>query len=235
MRFAAVLVAATLLAGCGHVVGGTAEPAAVAVTVLPTESELTDAVGNGLSTFDFRPFAGGLEIMPDGFRDDAEATPFRCIGVTETMLRTTYEGADVIEAARQSYFTLAPGAQVSGADAAVVRFGSDAAAADRFREFTERWGRCEGLTVVKHLRGVTDTDVDAAISEVSADYPLLTATVDTRQGANAPEHLYLRAVAVRDATIVEVSLAVARADRSGSDSAAARVARMMLDKVGAQS
>ena len=231
---APALVLLIVAAGCGHVVVGAAQPAATAVTVLPSEAEITDAVGNGLSTFDFRPFVGGSEIMPDGFHDDADATPFRCIGVTETMLRATYEGADVIEAARQSYFTLAPGARVSGADAAVVRFGSESEAVDRYRAFTERWRGCDGQTVVKHLRGTTDTDtdVDAAIDDVDADDPLLTATVVTRQGANAPEQIYLRAVALRDDTLVEVSLAVA--DRTGSDGAAARVARVMLDKVGAQ-
>jgi hypothetical protein len=230
-RLAALLLLA-LVAGCGHVVDGAAQPAAVAVTLLPTEAELTDAVGNGLSTFDFRPFVGGTEIMPDGFRDDADASPFRCIGVTETMLRATYEGADVTEAARQSYFTLAEGAGVSGADAAAVRFGSAAAARDRYERFTEQWRGCDGQAVVKHLRGSTGTDVNAAITDVVAGDDLLTATVTTRQGANVPEQHYLRAVAIRDATVVEVSLAVARVDRTGPDAAAARAARVMLAKVG---
>lgn len=237
MRSAAV-VAATLLpiliAGCGQVVDGAPRPAAAAVELLPTEAELTDAVGNGLSTFDFQPFVGGLEIMPDGFRDDSDATPFRCIGVTETMLRATYEGADVVEAARQSYFTLAEGADVTGADAAAVRFGSATAAQDRFAAFTEQWRDCDGQAVVKHLRGASDTDVDAAIGDVVAEDGLLTATVVTRQGADSPQQHYLRAVAVREATIVEVSLAVAQVDPSGSDDRAERAAAVMLDKVGTE-
>lgn len=220
-----------LLTGCSPVVDGDAQPAAAALEVLPTEDELSGAVGNRLSTFDFEPFVGGPEIMPDGFRDDADATPFRCIGVTETMLRATYEGADVVEAARQSYFTLVEGAEVSGADAAAVRFGSDAAAQDRFRTFVEQWRGCDGQAVVKHLRGTNDTDVDAVISRVVVDTDLMTATVATRQGVNAPEQHYLRAVALRDATIVEVSLAVAHA--AGADDPAARAAEVMVNNVGA--
>lgn len=231
MRRAALLLLLTLLVGCGSVVDGTPTPAAGALDVLPTEDELTEAVGNRLSTFDFEPFVGGPEIMPDGYRDDADASPFRCIGVTETMLRATYADADVVEAARQSYFTLVEGAEVSGADAAAVRFGSDAAAQDRYRTFVEQWRACDGQTVVKHLRGGTDTD--AVIAEVVAEPDLLTATVTTKQGPNASAQRYLRAIALRDATIVEVSLAVARAGRPGVDDPAARAAELMATKVGA--
>jgi hypothetical protein len=232
LRLPAVLLAATLAVGCSHVVDGGARPAAAAVTILPTEAELSDAVGNTLSTFDFQPFVGGSEIMPDGFRDDADASPFRCIGVTETMLRATYRDADVIEAARQSYFTLAVGAPVSGADAAVVRFGSDAEAHDRYRVFAEQWRGCDGATVVKHLHGASGTDVDASIGGVTDDGPVLAATVVTRTRANAPASDYLRAVGVRDGVLVEVSLAVSRLDRTRSDDRAVRAATVMLDKVG---
>lgn len=232
MRWPVAVLLLTLLTGCGHVIGGAAQPATAAIGILPSEAQLSDAVRNGLSTFDFQPFIGGPEIMPDGFRTDDDATPFRCIGVTETMLRATYEGADVIEAARQSYFTLVAGARVSGADAAAVRFGSGAAARDRFRQFAGQWRGCDGQTVVKHLRGTNDTDVDAAIADVVADEDLLTATVVTRQGAGAPEQHYVRALGVRDDAIVEVSLAVAPGGGTGSNDAAAKVAHEMLDRVG---
>jgi hypothetical protein len=59
---------ATLPVGCGHVIDGAAAPAAKALHVLPTDDEITAAVGNRLSTFDFKPFVGGPEILPDGFR-----------------------------------------------------------------------------------------------------------------------------------------------------------------------
>lgn len=225
----ALVLAGVVLVGCSHVVVGGPRPASTAVTLLPAESQLSDAVGNPLNTFGFQPFVGGPEIMPDGFRDDADATPIRCIGVTETMARITYEGAEILEAARQSYFSLSAGIEVSGADAAVVRFGSSAAALDRFRTFVADWTACNGRSVVKHLRGTTGADVTAAIDHVVAGDGLLTATVTTRQGAG-PEVHYVRAVGVRDATVVEVALAVTHSGDQATARATA-VARVMLDKV----
>jgi hypothetical protein len=228
MRRLALVLVAFALAGCSDVVAGEPRAASTAVNLLPTEPQITAAVGNPLNTFGFRPFIGGPEIMPDGFRNDDDASPIRCIGVTETMARITYDGAEILEAARQSYFSLSPGVGVSGADAAVVRFGSESAARDRFETFVAEWTDCKGRSVVKRLRGTTGADVNAVIDGVIADGALLTATVTTRQG-DGPESHYVRAVGVRDATVVEVALAVARAGDQSTVQAAA-VARAMLDK-----
>ena len=229
MRRALVLAAATLVlaAGCGHAVDGDARAAATAVEVLPTEDEISGAVGNRLNTYDFRPFVGGAEIMPDGFRTDADATPIACVGVTDTMTKLTYETGDIVKAARQSYFSLAPGTTASGADAAVVRFATPTEASGRFSAFVAQWHACDGKTVVKHV-GANGADVVASISRVVDDGGLLTADVTTRQGAAARDVHYARALALRDATIVEVSLALTAKD----DGAAARVATLMIDKVG---
>jgi hypothetical protein len=232
-RLLLLLGAVTLVAGCAHGVTGVAQPAKSALTFLPTEDEMTAAAGNRLSSFGFQPFVGGLEIMPDGFRTDADAEPIRCVGVTDTMTRVTYEPADVLEAARQSYFTLAEGVGVSGADAAVIRFATAAAAARTYDSFVARWKACAGQTVVKHLRGVPGSDVEAMIGDVTATGSMVTAAVTTRQGTDGPVSHYERAVAVRGDTIVEVSLAVERVgnDRTAPADAAARAAQAMVDKV----
>jgi hypothetical protein len=94
-----------LLGCCANTVDG-ARSAATALKILPTDDRITDAVGNGLSTSGFQPFVGGPEILPDGFRTDAEASPIACIGVTDTTMRVVYEATPMVEAARQSYFTL---------------------------------------------------------------------------------------------------------------------------------
>ncbi len=44
-----------------------------------------------LSTFGFQPFVGGVEIMPDGYRTDADAAPIGCVAVTDTAPRVVYE------------------------------------------------------------------------------------------------------------------------------------------------
>jgi hypothetical protein len=223
----------TIVAGCAHGVNGLARPAQTAVTVLLSEDEMTLAVGNSLSSFGFQPFVGGLEIMPDGFRTDGDATPIGCIGVTDTMMRVTYEPDDVLEAARQSYFNWNQGAGVSGADAAVVRFANADDANRTFDRFVRQWQGCDGQAVLKHLRGVTNSEVDAAISDVAVSGSMLTATVRARQGSGAPASRYQRALAVRGDTIVEVSLAVTDAGggRAGSREGAVRAAQAMSNKV----
>lgn len=235
---ASALALVLLLAGCAHTLNGAAEPVTTALKVLPTESEITDAAGNTLSTFGFQPFIGGVEILPDGYRTEADASPIGCVAVTDTAPRIVYEPTPVAEAARQSYFNWDEGVATSGADAAVVQFSTADVAQKAFASFTQQWQKCEGATVVKHLRGAgsggADSTIDATVSDVVVDGPMLSATVRTRQRPNAPASLYERALGVRNATIVEVSLAITPAGekQSGPRDEAVRVAKVMLGKVG---
>jgi PknH-like extracellular domain len=220
-----------MLLGCSSQVDGTAKPAAKALKVLPTEDEMTAAVGNGLSTFDFHPFVGGPEILPDGFRTDAEASPIACIGVTDTTMRVVYEATPMIEAARQSYFTLNQRAAITGADAAVIRMAPAADAQKVFDDSVRRWRNCDEKIVDKRLGGAANAEVLADISDVAVAGPLLSATLHTRPSPDGPTSTYQRVLGVRSDTIVEVSLAVTSAAESGSAARAAAVARAMLDKV----
>ena len=94
----------------------------------------------------------------------------------------------------------------------MVRLANADDANRTFDRFAGQWRGCDGQTVVKHLRGVSNADVAAAVSDVAVSGPMLTATVSTRQGPAGPASHYQRALAVRGDTIVEVSLAVS--DRS---------------------
>jgi PknH-like protein len=226
---AAIAGAAALLVGCSQVVAGTASPAAKALRELPTDDQISQAVGNRLSNFGFQPFVGGPEILPDGFRTDAEASPIACVGVTDTTVRVVYEATPMVEAARQSYFTFDQRAAVTGADAAVIRMSSPAAAQRVFDDAVRQWRSCDGRTVDKHLRGATNADVFADISDVAAAGSTLSATLHTRPGPAGPTSLYRRALGVRADTIVEVSLAVTRDGEPGARAQA--VAAAMLDKV----
>jgi hypothetical protein len=218
-----------LLAGCAQTVPGVATPAASAVKVLPTEAEISSDLGNTLSTFGFQPFVGGVEILPDGYRSDAEASPIRCAAVTDTAPRIVYEPLPVVEVARQSYFNWDEGVDASGADAAVVRLASPAAAREAFESFARQWQQCSGTTVVKH---VGDAVVDAAVADVAVQDAVVSATVRTRQRPGGAESRYERALGVRDGTLVEVSLAVTPAGERQPDPRAwsVRIAETMLDK-----
>lgn len=219
-------------AGCARDVDGVGHPATTAVTMLPTVDEITSAVGNPLSTFGFQPFIGGVEILPDGYRTDADAAPIDCVAVTDTAMRVVYEPASVLEAARQSYFNWDEGVGVSGADAAVVRLARTADAEATFGDFAKRWQACDGKTVIKHLRGVNDSDLVAVISDVAVEGQILSATVRTREGPYSPTSTYQRALGTRGDAIVEASLGLTTSGlRKAESHAAADTVKVMLDKV----
>ncbi|KAA0094649.1 sensor domain-containing protein [Mycolicibacterium sp. P1-18] len=230
MRWPAGIVFVGLsLAGCGHTVPGAATPAESAVKILPTEDEMGSDVGTPLSTFGFQPFIGGVEILPDGYRSDADAAPIGCAAVTDTAPRIVYEPLPVVEAARQSYFNWDERVYASGADAAVVRLASPAAAREAFDSFTRQWQQCSGTTVVKHVGNAV---IDAAVADVTAGDAVVSATVRTRQRPGGAESLYERALGVRGGTLVEVSLAVtpAGARQAEPRAWAVRIAQTMLGK-----
>jgi hypothetical protein len=228
-RSTGVVFVVLLLAGCAQTVPGVATPAASAVKVLPTEDEIGSDVGSPLSTFGFQPFIGGVEILPDGYRSDAEASPISCAAVTDTAPRIVYEPLPVVEAARQSYFNWDERVYASGADAAVVRLASPAAAREAFESFARQWQQCSGTTVVKH---VGDAVIDAAATDVTVEDMVVSATVRTRQRPGGAESLYERALGVRGGTVVEVSLAVTPAGERQPDPRAwaVRIAQTMLGK-----
>jgi hypothetical protein len=228
----ALLGVVLVTAGCTEDVSGSAHPAAAAVHILPTEDEITSAVGNRLSTFDFQPFIGGVEILPDGYRTEAEASPIDCVAVTDTAMRVVYEPTAVMEAARQSYFNWDAGVGVSGADAAVVRLATTAAAEGTFGDFVKRWKQCDGKAVIKHLRGANDDDLVAVISDVAVDGQIVSATVNTRQGPYSPTSTYQRALGTRGDAMVEASLGLTSSGvRQTDPRSAAKTVKAMLDKV----
>jgi hypothetical protein len=232
MRWAAVALMALLSSvGCSQTVTGSAGPATRAVTILPTESEITSSVGNTLSTFGFRPFVGNVEILPDGYRTDADASPIACVAVTDTAPRVVYEAVPVIEAARQSYFNWDEGVDTSGADAAVMRFSTVAAARAAFDSFAREWRQCDDGTVVKRTGPQHTSEVEAKVSRVTETDTVLSATIRTRPRPEGSAALYERAIGVRADTIVEVSLAVKPEVERQSPSPAIRTVELMLDKV----
>ena len=187
-----------------------------------------------MSTFGFRPFIGNVEILPDGYRTEADATPIACIAVTDTAPRIVYEPAPVLEAARQSYFNWNAGVDISGADAAVVRLSKADAARATFESFVRGWQQCDGVSVVKRPWGQTKPVVDADVSEVREANMVLSATARTHGPTNVQAATYERAIGVRADTIVEVSLAVTpQGERQPTAPApAVRLVQVMLDKVG---
>jgi hypothetical protein len=227
------LVALLLPVGCANTVTGSAHPATKAVKILPTEDEITAAVGNPLSTFGFRPFIGNVEVLPDGYRTESDASPIACVAVTDTASRIVYEAAPVVEVARLSYFNWDSGVDTSGADAAVVRLSTADAARASFASFARKWQHCDSVSVAKRAGGRTKAAFGADVREVKEANTVLSATVRTHGGAGVQAAVYERALGVRADTIVEVSLAITpKGERQTLPTLATRVVQLMLDKVG---
>jgi hypothetical protein len=207
-RLIAITVAAVAVSACAHQVGGRAQLAYSVVSILPTEHEMSAVVKNRLSNYGFQPFVGGLEVLPNGFHDDTEATPIACVGVTDTLLRVVYEQAPVVEAARQSYFNPNAGVAVSGADVGIVRLTSAQTANRLFAAITRAWQNCSGTTVIKRIGIADNAELLATISNVAVAGPVLTAAVTTQDTRRRATSRYARALGVRSDCIVEASLAV---------------------------
>ena len=152
--------------------------------ILPTEDEISSDVGNTLSTFGFQPFIGGVEILPDGYRSDAEASPISCAAVTDTAPRIVYEPLPVVEAARQSYFNWDEGVDTSGPTRRWCGSPRRRPPAARSQSFSRQWQQCSGTTVVKH---VGDSVIDAAVTDVTVQDAVVSATVRTRQRPGGAE------------------------------------------------
>lgn len=230
MLIAAVSV--SVLAACTATVGGTAVRGAFALPVeqiLPTVVEVSDAVGSTLDPGGF-PVRGGIDVLPNGIRDDSTASPIDCLGAAMPFMRVVYEKGDVREAAWQDFSRFGAGQTVSSVDAGVIGFASDAEAQRMFAAFAARWRACEGTTVTTHAR---DADLYATITEVRVQGPILSATIltgDSRDGSRFPtEH----ALGVAEGRIVDVDVAVtgsSPADRLAAGRAV-KLAEAMLEKV----
>ncbi len=231
MLIAAVSV--PVLAACTTTIGGSAvrggAPALPVEQILPTVAEVSAAVGNTLDPGSF-PARGGIDVLPNGIRDDSVASPIDCLGAVMPFMRVVYEKGDVRTAAWQEFSRFGAGEAVSSADAGVVGFASDAEAQRVFVAFTARWRACEGTTVTTHTR---DADLYATITEVRVQGPILSATILTGDSRDASRFPTERALGVAEGRIVDVDVAVtgsSPADRVAAGRAV-KLAEVMLEKV----
>lgn len=228
-----------LLTGCTATVGGVAvrDARSVAarnlVTILPTDAEVSELVGNPLSDNGSRPVAGGIDALPNGIRDNDTANPIDCLGPVSPFMRIVYEKGDVRGAAWQEFSNYGGHQSVSSADTGVVEFGSEAEAQRMFGEFVNRWKACEGTIVTTYLHNADNAELYEKITDVRVDGPILSATVinsDNQQDARFPTE---RAIGVAADCIVDVDVAVTDGPESAQKPAgrAVGLAAAMLAKV----
>lgn len=240
-RTAAGVAALALLAsGCTTVVDGTVRPApglaptpvtGMAVRqVLLDDAELSKLVGQSFhSDPGLPPRFGGVDELSDAWDS---ATPGDCVGAAVGGQRTVYAAAGVQEIAHEFWDSSADDdSPLTGVSEAVIALGSTADADALFAKFSEQWGHCDGVTVVRE-----GEDASGEVAEVSTTDAVLTATVRTT--VNGAVGLRVsRAVAVRVNCVVDVDVfwfagAEDHADAPPpGDATAADLARAMLDKI----
>ncbi|MDD7814845.1 sensor domain-containing protein [Mycobacterium sp. CSUR Q5927] len=241
---AAGAAAVVLLAGgCTTVVSGTVRPApglaptpvtGMAVRqVLLDDAELLKLVGQPFrSDPSLPPRFGGVDELPDAW-DEAE--PEDCVGAAVGGQKSVYGAAGVQDVAHEFWdSTSAAGdSSLTGVGEAVIALASAADADALFEKFSQQWGQCDGVTVIRHGEG---SDASGEITDVSTGDTVLTATVRTTVDDEVGLRV-TRAVAARVNCIVDVDVFwfVDEDDHADApppgDTTAADMARAMLDKI----
>ena len=111
---------------------------------------------------------------------EADATPADCVSPAYRLQRVVYEEIRCNRwRASRGQADTSTGPPASGfCGVGAVR--PPRRRADDLRRVGRQWQQCSGKAVVKHLRGVNNTDVDAAVSDVTVAAPVVSATVTTK-------------------------------------------------------
>ena len=217
------------MSGCAPAVDGTAQrqvsPTAGLLEILPTEQDVSVAVGSPLDAADM-PKVGSISVLLNGIRTTDDASPLDCLGAATPLMRVVYESGGVQAAAFQDYARFGKGLTVSSAEAGVVRMDSDEAAARTFETFATRWKACDGTTVNMH-------GLELSVTKVRVNGPVLTAVILSSDG-HGDEFPTEHALGVARDCIVDVDVAITDPDptRRQPRTRAADIVRGMLAKIG---
>lgn len=222
VRTVAMVSVGLLVTGCVSTVDGAAartSPRYGSTTplgqIMPSDEEIRAAVGNELQQ-NPPPRTGGLELLPDGFHINQDASPVDCIGTTTPGLRVVYEKRPVRDVAVQDYWNYGLDVAASGATAVAVRLASAADAQRLFTSFVEQWHMCSGITVALSTLDSSKDRRFLAVGDVGVRGPILSATVmssDLQQSQQVPVE---RALSVESDVIVDVAVTVRPGNQIGS-------------------
>lgn len=244
-----LMVVATLVAGCGGVVDGTAKPAPNLkprpLTGATVQQVLLD--GATLSRMLNQPFVsrepavfGGPEKLYQVRRSMSQAG---CLGVTAMLQKSVYQSAQVQNVASESWWNNGQPAQVITVVQGVVALPSPAQAQALFAQFSQQWQQCNGMTTTEQTGPISTTNVinDVRVTDSSNTVVAATKTA-TAVLPNMPALRptpQARAIGVRSNCLVEVEV-VFFGDRRSSDpgsadinTSAVDVAHAMMDRIGA--
>ncbi len=222
----AAAAVAVLATGCAAHVGGVPRPAAgmtprpvVGSTVeqaLLDRKELSKALDLSVQALQPPRLGGSKKLF------NVLAGPNECLGVLAELQSTTYQSADVLDIAWESWLDAKTNpAVLIAVDEGVVALPTAVEADSLFSAFAQQWNRCNGKTADYRSQSYKITDVRVTDS-------VLAATVQTSSTPIA------RAVGVRVNCLVEVKVPVTKDEAAGApdpETRAIGIARLMMDKV----
>lgn len=245
---ASLVIVAAVAGGCGAVVDGVARPAPNLKPRPLTGQAVKQALldGPALSRMLDQPLVahdpadvGGPDKL---YRVDRHVSPADCLGVTEMLQASVYESAGVTDVASESWWNNGEPAQVITVIEGVVALESVAQAQGLFRQFSQQWQQCSGVTAseqngpirtTNQIGAVRVTDSIVAVTNTATSVlPNMPALRPTPQA---------RAIGVRSNCLVEVQVVFFGERRtwdpgSGNiDTSGVDIAHAMMDKVSALS
>lgn len=194
------------------------EPYAWLTSVLPTDSELSEALGYPV-TIDGPPKIRNGARLRNTFVGSREVAERDCIGVVSPLETETYGSAPLVAVTFASE---------SAATYGAAAFDSPRSAEETFKRFSDQWRACDGRIVVKAFGGV---DMRDAISNVRLAGSVVSAVITTTSEEGSPV-VAGRALGVSQDCMVEVELVYdGPADRDRASGRAIRLAEAMLIRV----
>lgn len=228
--FSVVLLASCSTSGDGTSALGTSElptessktrvhaPYAWLTAVLPTSSELSEALGYPV-TVDGPPKIRNGARLRNTFIGSREITERDCIGVVSPLETEAYDSAPLVAVTFASE---------SAATYSAAVFDSPRSAEETFKRFADQWRACGGRTVVKSGGGVV---VQYAISDVGLADRVTSAVITVTSDEGSPV-VVGRALGVAQDCMVEVELVYDDpADRGRAGERAIRLVEAMLSRV----
>ncbi|MBX9979509.1 MAG: sensor domain-containing protein [Mycobacterium gordonae] len=222
-RIVALLSVAVLGTGCAGTVDGTATRTSQRsgatvmplARILPGDEDIRTAVGNEMGQSP-SPRTGGIDLLPDGFRSNHEASPIDCVGPAYPGLRVVYEKGPAREVAVQDYWNYDLDVVASSATAAAVRLASAADAQRLFTSFVEQWQNCAGTTVTMTTLDSSKTQWYSKVTDVAAHGSILAATIESWDTHQTPPYPVERAVGVESDVIADVNVSLRPHIETGS-------------------
>lgn len=234
-RATAAAAGVVLLVGCSTPVDGTStpntrtssaestqtqvqEPFAWLTAVLPTDSELSEALGYRV-TVDGPPKVRNGKRLRNTFIESREVAERDCIGVVSPLETDAYGSAPLVAVTFASE---------SAATYGAAAFDSPRNAEETFKRFADQWRACAGRTVVTAFGGV---DMRDAISDVRLVDRIASAVITVTSDEGSPV-VVGRALGVSQDCMVEVELVYDDpADRGRAAESAIRLVEAMLSRV----